>query len=79
VYLLFLPQKREVFWTKQQKYRSKHGKPYLAELVIKFPIDWHFNLKNLIFERFSQKWVMSPLIKNAKICGILNFSKPAGK
>jgi len=29
--------------------------PYLAELVVKFPIDWHLNLENLIFEKFLQK------------------------
>jgi len=40
---------------------------YLVELVIKFPIDWHLNLKSLFFEPFSIKKMMLPLMKNAKI------------
>jgi len=48
---LFNP-KRVVFWPKQQKYRSKHRKRYLVELVRKFSIDWHLNLENLIFVQF---------------------------
>jgi len=53
--LHFLTQKWAVFWPKQKSKQSKHGMPYLAELVVKFPIDWHLNLENFIFERFSQK------------------------
>jgi len=34
---------------------SEQGVPDLAELVVKFPIDWHSNLKTLIFDHFSQK------------------------
>jgi len=29
--------------------------PYLVELVFKFQIDWHLNLKNFIFDKFLQK------------------------
>jgi len=42
--------------------------PYL-ELVIKFPIDWHLNLENLIFERFSNIWFTSnDVLKYIPIC-----------
>jgi len=37
--------------------------PYLVELVIRFPIDWHSNLETLIFDKFSPKIMM----KNTKI------------
>jgi len=39
---------------------------YLVKLVIKFPIDWHSNTETLIFDRFSQKQTMLPLMKNVK-------------
>jgi len=29
--------------------------PYLVELVFKFPIDWHLNLKTLFFWKFFEK------------------------
>jgi len=47
--------------------------PYLVELVKKFPIDWHLNLKILILVRIQQKIVTLPLIKYVKICGKFKF------
>jgi len=45
---------------------------YLVELVIKFPIDWHLNLKIFIFDQFSQK---KDDTKNAKIRQKIKFPK----
>jgi len=39
---------------------------YLVELVFKFPINWHLKIKTLIFEHFSKKKTVQPLIKNEK-------------
>jgi len=54
---------------------------YLAELEIKIPIDWHLNLQISIFEKFSNKKMMTffakkhdaPPTKNAKMGQKINF------
>jgi len=52
---------------------------YLVELVIKFRIDWHINLKTLIFENFLKKDdIIFPLTKNAKIDQKINCPKSGG-
>jgi len=51
---------------------------YLVEFVIKFPINWHLNIKILFFENFSKKKTMQPLIKNAKFGQKNNFPKSDG-
>jgi len=52
---------------------------YLAELVIKFPIDLHSHLKNFYVDQFLQKIVILTLSKKVKNFENLKFLESARK